>query len=33
MGRVLTNNTSFRYAIEGTETAGSRAIGFLPPRS
>jgi hypothetical protein len=30
MGRVLTNNTSFRYAIEGTETAGSRAIGFLP---
>lgn len=30
MGRVLTNNSSFRYAIEGTETVGSRGIGFLP---
>lgn len=30
MGRVLTNNTSFSYAIEATETAGSRGIGFLP---
>lgn len=30
MGRVLTNNTSFAYALEGTETEGSRAIGFLP---
>ena len=30
MGRVLTNNASFRYAIEGTETVGSRGIGFLP---
>ena len=30
MGRVLTNNSSFRYALEGTETVGSRGIGFLP---
>lgn len=30
MGRVLTNSTSFRVAREGTETVGSRGIGFLP---
>ncbi|MGI9491976.1 MAG: phage tail tube protein [Geminicoccaceae bacterium] len=30
MGRVLTNNTSFRYAREATELVGSRGIGFLP---
>lgn len=30
MGRVLTNNTSFGFALEGTETVGSRGIGFLP---
>jgi hypothetical protein len=30
MGRVLTNNTSFAFAREATETAGSRGIGFLP---
>ena len=29
MGRVLTNNVSLSYAIEATETDGSRAIGFL----
>ena len=30
MGRVLTNNSSFAYALEATETEGSRGIGFLP---
>ena len=30
MGRVLTNNTSFAYALEATETEGARGIGFLP---
>lgn len=30
MGRVLTNNTSMSLAREGTETVGSRGIGFLP---
>ena len=30
MGRVLTNNTSYAYALEATETEGSRGIGFLP---
>lgn len=30
MGRILTNNSSFAYALEATETEGSRGIGFLP---
>lgn len=30
MGRVLTNNTSYQFAREATETEGSRGIGFLP---